>query len=164
MLPARRIQMAQAVTTQAACTRQAFSLDTLERTEFVDITDEVQASVRHACIQNGLVNVQSLHTTASILVNEHDGPLLQDMASVLERLAPESAFYRHDTVGLSSANCVLTERPNGHSHCRALLLAPSVTLQVTNGQVLLGRWQRIFLVELDGPRTREVSVLAFGES
>ena len=56
------------------------------------------------------------------------------------------------------------ERPNGHAHCRALLLPTSALLNVAGGRLQLGRWQRIFLVELDGPRIREVSVLAFGEA
>ena len=155
--------MAQAVSTQPTFTRQVLELDTRERTQFIDITEEVQACVSRASVRNGMVNVQSQHTTAAILVNEHDAPLQQDMASLLERLVPEDAFYQHDTVGLRSANCVLTERPNGHSHCRALLLAPSATLQVADGRILLGRWQRIFVVELDGPREREISVLTFGE-
>jgi thiamine phosphate synthase YjbQ (UPF0047 family) len=72
--------------------------------------------------------------------------------------------YRHDFVSLRGANCVLGERPNGHSHCRALLLAPSACLNVVEGRLRLGRWQRVFLVELDGPRTREVSVLLMGGS
>ena len=153
--------MSHAVASQSRV--QTLRFETTERTQFIDITAEVEACATRASLQSGFVNVQSLHTTAALMVNEHDVPLLQDMAELLERLAPERAFYRHDTVGLSSANCVLTERPNGHSHCRALLMAPSVTLQILNGEVLLGQWQRIFLVELDGPRSREVSVLAFGE-
>ena len=60
-------------------------------------------------------------------------------------------------------NCVLGERANGHSHCRALLLGPSVALNVSRGRLHLGRWQRVFLVELDGPKARDVSVLVIGE-
>jgi secondary thiamine-phosphate synthase enzyme len=60
-------------------------------------------------------------------------------------------------------NLVEEERPNGHAHCRALLLPSSACLNVTEGRLQLGRWQRVFLVELDGPRERSVSVLLFGE-
>ena len=56
------------------------------------------------------------------------------------------------------------ERINGHSHCQALLLAPSVCLNIANGCLQLGRWQRVFLAELDGPQTRDLSVLIFGTS
>jgi secondary thiamine-phosphate synthase enzyme len=61
-------------------------------------------------------------------------------------------------------NLTPDERRNGHAHCRALLLGSSVAVNVANGRLQLGRWQRVFLVELDGPRTREVSVLVIGEA
>ena len=79
------------------------------------------------------------------------------------RAAPREAVYRHDNITLRSVNCVLGERPNGHSHCRALLLGPSVALNVSRGRLQLGRWQRVFLVELDGRKARDVSVLVIGE-
>ena len=138
-------------------------IETQHPTQFVDLTDEVTAVVTDSRIHTGLVNVQGLHTTTAIIVNEHDAPLLSDVAELLERIAPQDGFYRHDNVGLRNSNCVLADRPNGHSHCRALLLAPSVTLNIAGGRVQLGTWQRIFVVELDGPRTRSVSVVAIGE-
>ena len=133
-------------------------------TQFIDLTDELEAFVRTAGVLTGLVNVQSLHTTAAIVVNEHEPLLLADVTAMLERLVSQETVYRHDIVSLRGANCVLGERPNGHSHCRALLLAPSACLNVVEGRLRLGRWQRVFLVELDGPRTREVSVLLMGGS
>jgi secondary thiamine-phosphate synthase enzyme len=139
-------------------------LETRHPTQFSDLTDEVEALVREAGIQTGLVNIQSLHTTTAIVVNEHEPLLLADMTAMLERLASQEAVYRHDNVSLRGANCVLGERPNGHSHCRALLLAPAVCLNVAGGRLQLGRWQRVFLVELDGPRMRDVSVLLVGAS
>jgi secondary thiamine-phosphate synthase enzyme len=54
------------------------------------------------------------------------------------------------------------ERPNGHAHCRALLMGSSASLNVAGGRLQLGRWQRVFLAELDGPRSREISVLVLG--
>ena len=131
--------------------------------QFIDLTDEVAAFVTESGIHTGLVNIQGLHTTTAIIVNENDPLLLSDVAALLERIAPQDAYYRHDNVGLRTANCVLGDRPNGHSHCRALLLAPSVSLNIASGRLHLGTWQRIFLVELDGPRTRSVSVVAVGE-
>jgi secondary thiamine-phosphate synthase enzyme len=138
-------------------------IETQHPTQFVDLTDEVRAFVEGSKVQNGLVNIQGLHTTTAIIVNEHDPLLLSDFAALLERLMPQDGFYRHDNVGLRTSNCVLADRPNGHSHCRALLLAPSVTLNIAAGRLQLGTWQRVFLVELDGPRTRSVSVVAIGE-
>lgn len=139
-------------------------IETRHPTQFIDLTDEVEALVSKAGAFTGLVNIQSLHTTAAIAVNEHEPLLLADVTAMLERLAPQDAVYRHDSVSLRGANCVLGERPNGHSHCRALLLAPAACLNVVGGQLQLGRWQRVFLVELDGPRIRDVSVLLVGES
>ena len=132
--------------------------------EFIDITADVEALVAQTGIDVGFVNVQSLHTTTSIVVNEHEPQLLTDFADVLERAAPPGASYRHDDVGLRTVNLMPGERVNGHSHCQALLLAPSVCLNIVNGCLQLGRWQRIFVAELDGPQTRELSVVIFGTS
>jgi secondary thiamine-phosphate synthase enzyme len=131
--------------------------------QFIDMTDEVLTLVADARIQTGFVNVQSVHTTTAVVINEHEPLLLDDAAAMLERIAPRGASYRHDDTTLRTVNCVAGERPNGHSHCRALLLPSAVCLNVVNGRLQLGRWQRIFLVELDGPRSRDVSVLLFGD-
>jgi len=138
-------------------------IETQHPTQFIDLTDEVAAFVKESRVHTGLINVQGLHTTTAVIVNEHDPLLLSDVAALLERIAPQDGFYRHDNVGLRTSNCVLADRPNGHSHCRALLLAPSVSVNITEGRLQLGTWQRIFLVELDGPRTRNVSVVVIGD-
>jgi len=139
-------------------------IETQHPTQFVDLTDEVSTFVEASKVRTGVVNIQGLHTTTALIVNENDPPLLSDVAAMLERIAPQDGFYRHDNVGLRTSNCVLVDRPNGHSHCRALLLAPSVTLNIAGGRLQLGTWQRIFLVELDGPRNRSVSVVAIGDA
>jgi secondary thiamine-phosphate synthase enzyme len=133
-------------------------------TQFIDLTDEVQAFVTGAGILTGFLNIQTLHTTNALIVNEHEPLLLTDIADLLERVAPAGAVYRHDDTTLRTVNCVSDERPNGHSHCRALLMAPAVCFNVIHGRLQLGRWQRLFLVELDGPRPREVSLLVMGAS
>ena len=132
--------------------------------EFIDVTPDVEALVAQAGIDVGFVNVQSLHTTTSIVVNEREPQLLADFADLLERVAPPGASYRHDDVTLRTVNVIAGERINGHSHCHALLLASSVCLNIANGCLQLGRWQRVFLAELDGPQTRDLSVLIFGSS
>ena len=131
-------------------------------TQFIDLTSELEAFVGASGVDSGLLNVQSLHTTVAIVVNEHEPLLLSDMAGLLERLAPGDAVYRHDNITLRTANCVIGEPPNGHSHCRALLLGSTAALNVVDGRLQLGRWQRVFLVELDGPRTRDLSLLLLG--
>lgn len=139
------------------------SVATERRTQFIDLTDDVEAFVARSGVQYGIVNVQSLHTTTAVIVNEHEPLLLSDFSSLLDRAAPRAFFYRHDDFAARTVNMTPEERANGHAHCRALLLGTSALLNVAEGRLQRGCWQRIFLVELDGPRTREVSVLVTGE-
>ena len=133
-------------------------------TEFIDLTEDLRRLVATAGLRNGILNVQSLHTTAGIVVNEHEPLLLDDFEIFLERLIPQDASYRHNDTHTGSVNILAGERPNGHAHCRALLVPPSVCLNIADSQLVLGTWQRVFLVELDGPRHREISVVAAGEA
>lgn len=137
---------------------------TSQPTEFIDLTDRLQSLVAGAGLRFGILNVQTLHTTTAIVVNEHEPLLLADFQAVLEAAAPGDGPYQHDDVTARTVNLTEAERPNGHAHCRALLLSPSACLNVVGGRLLLGRWQRVFFVELDGPRDREISVLIFGEA
>ena len=138
-------------------------IETERPTQFIDLTDELASLIEAAGVQTGFAHIQSLHTTTAMVVNEHEPLLLADMASLLDRVAPSSLAYQHDDLRVRTVNCVAGERPNGHSHCRALLLGQSVGLNVADGRLQLGRWQRLFLVELDGPRSRDVSVLLAGD-
>jgi secondary thiamine-phosphate synthase enzyme len=137
---------------------------TTHPTEFVDLTDRVAALVGETALRCGVVNVQTLHTTTAIVVNEHEPLLLTDFAAVLDSAAPRDIRYRHDDPAARTVNLTPDERINGHAHCRALFLGASACLNVIDGRLRLGRWQRIFLAELDGPRDRDVSVVIFGES
>jgi secondary thiamine-phosphate synthase enzyme len=144
------------------CQHSRMGVETRCSTEFIDITDRIEATVAESGISDGLVNVQTLHTTTAIVVNEHE-PLLQaDFAALLGRIAPQHARYRHDDMSERTVNLGPGERANGHAHCRALLLPCSALLNLADGRLQLGRWQRIFLVELDGPQCRDVSVLVLG--
>ena len=129
--------------------------------EIIDLTDRVEAFLGAVRLETGWVNVQSRHTTTGLVVNEHEPLLLEDLAGLLERLAPRGADYAHDALH-RRANVPPDERPNGHSHAKAVLLWPSETLNVTGARLGLGRWQRVLLLELDGPRDREVSLVALG--
>ena len=136
-------------------------LRTDQSLQFVDITELVAERVRRSEVVRGLVCVQTLHTTAGILVNEGEPLLTEDLQHALERLAPRDLRYAHDDVA-RRVNAAPDESANGHAHCKALLLAPSATLTVVDGQLVLGRWQRLFLVELDGGRKRSLSILVLG--
>lgn len=127
--------------------------------EFIDITDGLERLIADTGIRTGLVNVQSLHTTAAIVVNEHEPRLLEDLKATLDSLAPADAAYRHNPADPSAT----AERPNGHAHCQALLLSVSACLTIAEGRLLLGRWQRVFLAELDGPQPRELAIVIAGE-
>lgn len=146
-----------------ACRHTTIRLATQRPTEFIDITDRIRSIVAASGVDTGLVNVQSLHTTTAVVVNEHEPLLLDDFAAFLERTAPLDTRYRHDDVTVRTVNLGPDERANGHAHCRALLLSPSAFLNVADGALRLGRWQRIFFVELDGPRARQLSVVVLGE-
>jgi secondary thiamine-phosphate synthase enzyme len=138
-------------------------LTTTQPTEFIDLTDRLQRLVTDAGLRFGIMNVQTLHTTTGVVVNEHEPLLLADFQSLLETTAPNDGRYQHDDTNTRTVNLTDAERPNGHAHCRALLLPSSACLNVVEGRLFLGRWQRVFFVELDGAREREVSVLIFGE-
>ncbi len=130
--------------------------------EFIDITDEVREILARSAIQEGTVVVFSRHTTAAIKINEDEPLLLHDMAHFLERTAPPEGNYRHNDFFVRTANMTQDECPNGHAHCQHLLLGSSESIPVADGKLLLGRWQRVFLVELDRPREREVVVQVQG--
>jgi secondary thiamine-phosphate synthase enzyme len=130
--------------------------------EFIDITDDVREILARSGIQEGTVVVFSRHTTAAIKINEDEPLLLRDMAHFLERTAPAEGNYRHNDFFIRTANMTQDECPNGHAHCQHLVLGASEWIPVSDGELLLGRWQRVFLVELDRPREREVVVQVQG--
>jgi secondary thiamine-phosphate synthase enzyme len=146
------------------CSHAGIAVTTRQPTEFVDLTERLEQLVRETGLRSGILNVHTLHTTTAVIVNEHEPLLLEDFQAVLEAAAPVYARYRHDDPARRTVNLTDAERPNGHAHCRALLLPSSTCLNVTAGRLVLGRWQRVFFVELDGPRERTISVGVIGEA
>lgn len=138
-------------------------LTSLSTIEFVDLTDDIRNIVAGSHVRNGFVNVQTRHTTTGVVINENEPLLLSDMVDLLEKLVPSSCDYRHDDFSIRTANLTPDERTNGHAHCRALFLRASECINVIDGELDLGRWQRIFLLELDGPQERTVSVTVLGQ-
>jgi secondary thiamine-phosphate synthase enzyme len=129
--------------------------------QFIDVTELVEERVRRSGVRHGTVTIQTRHTTTGVMVNEHEPLLLEDMARALERLAPRDLRYRHNDLA-DRLDLPPEESPNGDAHCKALLLRTSETLAILDGQVQRGRWQRVFLVELDGPRARSLAVVVMG--
>lgn len=114
--------------------------------DIVDITAEVRRIVKESGVRDGLCVVFSMHTTAGITINENADPDVKtDMIAGLSRAFPERDDYRH-------------MEGNSHSHLRTSCVGPSQTLIVSDGDLLLGTWQGLFLCEFDGPRTRRVAV------
>ena len=136
--------------------------ETTKAPEFIDITQEITDIVHESGARDGLVCVYTKHTTAAIKINENEPLLLADMASFLERVAPQDAYYAHNDFSLRTVNMTEDECPNGHAHCRHLLLGTSETIPLIDGELQLGTYQRVFLIELDRPRQREVLVSIVG--
>jgi secondary thiamine-phosphate synthase enzyme len=122
-------------------------VQTTQAREMIDITGEVAAIVRRSEVAEGLCNVYVAHATAAIVVNENDDPnVCVDTLDALDKLVP-AGVWRHDRVDGNAA-----------SHIQAAMLGPSETIPFLDGGLVLGRWQAIMLVELDGPRDRRVIV------
>jgi len=121
-----------------------FTVSTDARLDIVDVTDRVAAAVGG----EGTATVFVDHTTAGIVVNEAEPRLLDDMRTFLADLVPDEG-WRHDELD-----------GNADSHLRAMLLGPSATVPVVDGDLSLGRWQSVLLVECDGPRERTVRVVS----
>ncbi len=140
-------------------------LETKSTIEFVDITCQVMELVRAAAVRDGAVTVFSRHTTAAIRIQEDEPLLLEDLRAFLQTAAPVGAHYRHNDFRIRTVHMHPDESPNGHAHCQQLLLGTSETIPVADGEMQLGTWQRIFLIELDGPRAcREVLVQVLGQA
>jgi secondary thiamine-phosphate synthase enzyme len=131
--------------------------------DFIDFTEEVVAFLSQTPIRNGLVNIQILHTSAALVLNENEPLLLADLKASLERMAPENDGYQHDDFTKRTVNLCDDECVNGHSHCKAIRLPVNVTLNLVDGRLQLGQWQRIMLVELDRSRPRQVQIQVIGE-
>ncbi|HZS93785.1 MAG TPA: secondary thiamine-phosphate synthase enzyme YjbQ [Chloroflexota bacterium] len=136
--------------------------DTISVPGFIDITEDVIAVVERSSVFNGVAVIFSRHTTAAIKINENEPELLKDMARFLAEIAPESREYHHNNFEIRTVNMEEDEAPNAHSHCQHLMLSTSESIPVIGGRLDLGRWQRLFLVELDRPKPRQVTVQVLG--
>jgi secondary thiamine-phosphate synthase enzyme len=130
---------------------------TNDRVELINITERINDIVRKSGIRDGMVHLQSLHTTTSVFINEWQDALLHDVKTFLDRLVERDFAWRHNDPEFSDC-----ERRNADSHLRGMLLGQSLCLQVRNSVVLLGTWQSIILAEFDGPRSRSMSVQVSG--
>jgi len=122
----------------------AITVQTKARTEFVDITDEVQQFAREQNIDSGLITVFVPHTTAGVTINENADPdVTADLETVLDDLVPWSNGYAH-------------MEGNTAAHVKASMMGSSAQVIVEDGRLCLGTWQNLYFCEFDGPRTRQV--------
>lgn len=128
-----------------------FEVKTGKDFELIDITAQVKSMVKESNVKNGLALIFTKHTTTGVLLNENEPGLIHDFMEMFLKLVPKGAGYRHDIIDR-----------NAHSHLLASLIGQSQVIPVENGELLLGTWQKIFLVELDGPRARKVVVKVIG--
>lgn len=134
---------------------EKFSLATNGFTDIHDLTPRVSAALEKISMQNGIVTVFVVGSTAGITTIEFEPGLRKDLPAAFEKLAPMNIRYHHnDTWGDG----------NGYAHVRAALLGPSLIVPFQNGRPLLGTWQQIVLIDFDNrPRQREIVLQFMGE-
>ncbi len=158
---------------------KTFEYKTKKRLDFIKITSDVEKFIEECNLKEGLVVIQTHHTTCSIWVNEDEKNLIGsdgDLHKVLDRFAPDNVDYNHNDVKdsenpegkrdthlcKSNPDGTISECKNGHAHAQAMILPCSTTLIIKDSKLLKGEWQEILLVELDHDRDRKVTVLVQG--
>ncbi len=127
------------------------SVKTNARTQMVDITSQVQNSVRQSNIKNGLVQVFSMHTTAAITINENADPAVEtDILNTINKVIPWDDHFKH-------------MEGNSAAHIKVSLFGPSEIIPLESGSLVLGTWQGIYFCEFDGPRNRHVNIQIIGD-
>lgn len=138
-----------------------------EYLEFRDLTDEVEGFVKKTKIKNGMVLIYSTHTTTAIAINEKESGIVKDFKNLIEKIVPKKNYYYHNDLTIRTENLVCqsgaSDCLNGYSHCAHLLMRNSETIPVEDGKMIFGPWQRIFAIELDCSRGREIVVQVMGE-
>ena len=124
--------------------------------DVVNITNEVSQAIAQSDIANGIATVFNVGSTAGVTTTEYEPGLVNyDIAAAFEKIAPEKARYEHEETWHDD---------NGHSHVRASLLGPSLSVPIVDGQMTLGTWQQIILVDFDTrPRTRTIICQIVGQ-
>ena len=121
---------------------ERLSLSTRKRSEFIDITSQVQQEVSRSKIKNGMCIVFVPHTTAGITINENADPSVRlDIINHLEKMVPARGNYQHS-------------EGNSDAHIKASLMGSSLNMPIENNKLVLGTWQGIYFAEFDGPRSR----------
>lgn len=143
--------------------REKLLLRTKEDFDVVDITADVEKAILASGIEEGFVLVYSPHTTVGVIVNEKETGLLQDLRNTLERVVPKSNPYLHDDFSVRTENMHEGETKNAHSHLRQILGGrTSECIPISEAGLVLGRWQRVMVVEFDHAKDREIIIQVYG--
>ena len=134
---------------------EVLHFETEAASEFIDLTHDVREALKRSGVRHGQVTVMSPHTTTSIVINESETGFLNDFRRLLTSMVPIEGYYEHDDHDVRTENLQEDEFINGHAHCRQLLVGgTSVNVPIVDGELVLGRWQRVLFVELDQARER----------
>ena len=128
-------------------------INTKKPNEFVDITDRINSIIKESGIKDGMVFVNSIHNTATVLIQENDSTIFQDMKELFDRILPPNKKYHHDYEGGINAT----------AHLKTNLVGQTISLPLYSGKLVLGTWQRVFFVEWFEPRRRSVLITIMGE-
>jgi secondary thiamine-phosphate synthase enzyme len=132
-----------------------FSVTTKGHCDILDITPEVGKAVSQAGVTDGLATVFVVGSTAGVTTVEYEPGLVSDLKDAFERIAPQAAGYAHDSRWGDG---------NGYAHVRSSLLGCSLTVPIADGELTLGTWQQIVLIDFDNrPRQRKIVVQVLGE-
>lgn len=138
-----------------------FTLITQKGIHLHDISAQVTEVISESGIKNGIVTVNSMHTTTALTINEYEPRLMDDVRIFLHKLIPEQDKYLHNDIHLR--DCPQDEPENAHSHLASMLLGNTESVILQDGAMQLGKWQSILLIELDGPRKRNIGIQILGQ-
>ncbi|UCD13602.1 MAG: YjbQ family protein [Thermoplasmatales archaeon] len=131
------------------------TIQTNGETDMVNLTDDIQSTISKSKLKEGIACIFVGGSTGTVTTIEYEPGLIKDLPRALEKIAPKGIHYDHHETWHDD---------NGHSHVRASIMGPSLTVPIRKGRVLHGTWQQIVFVELDtGPRTRKIAVQIVGE-
>ena len=134
---------------------ETFTLDTVADGEVIDITDLTQKALANSGVTEGIAMVFIAHSTCGVTIIECEPGCNADLNTVMGRIAPESDPWEHNERNADT---------NGHSHARAGIIGPSVTIPVTSAELMLGVWQRVICIDFDDrPRSRRLVVTVLGD-
>ncbi len=141
---------------------------TKKQLEFIDITDDLKKLIKSLHIKDGIITIFVRHTTTAIKINESEEGFHHDFKNFIKTLLPNEGKYKHNDLENRKPHTMCPNRKeeclNGHSHCQQMLIGTaSETIPIIKGNLQLGTWQRVFLIELDKPRKREVIATVIGD-